>query len=458
MITFWTLTITYIMNLLDKKNPIEKGVGLVAILALFLFSCEDPSEIGLSLNPDDQVEVYFVELPLIASVTLQDSINTTRTGRLLSGNYIDPNFGQISAKSFTQVRGNFASIEEGATFDSLTLSLSLDYANGTDFSSHKILIHKLLQELKDTIYYSDDSIAIRPEVIGEKIFKNPSAGDTITMRLDQATGEKLFNDAVSNAFSNQTSFNQVFTGLSILGDEGNNGILGINTVSGASRMTLHYHTADDTLSLDFSIDNSLPGFNNIQAERTGTPLELLDSQKEIGKVNNMVFLQAGTGVIPKINISPLKEFLQADTNTNIIVNRAELIIEDAQELGEDLSPPASIRLFFTDSTNNRMVIANEFGVVQTEDVYNAILRLSDFDLSSQLNPFGPAVPLSINFDEEGQNYRSAVTLFVQTLKDRELALEQFLVFPISNGSSVNQAVFNQENIKLKIHYTSVKKL
>src|SRR5690606_38361398 len=99
-----------------------------------LIACEDPSEIGLSLSPEDKVGVYFKDLPVQSSMVYIDSLNTSNSGLLLSGNYNDPVFGRTEATAFTQVLRNDNKLKEGAVFDSLVLYLKPIYFFGEDTS------------------------------------------------------------------------------------------------------------------------------------------------------------------------------------------------------------------------------------------------------------------------------------------------------------------------------------
>src|SRR5690349_3936895 len=80
------LTTISIMNLLDKS------LGQLALLAvaLFFFSCEDPTSIGFP-NPNDKFDIHTIEIPLETSTILVDSVitdnKTLRDGVTLVGKY-----------------------------------------------------------------------------------------------------------------------------------------------------------------------------------------------------------------------------------------------------------------------------------------------------------------------------------------------------------------------------------
>src|SRR5688500_3609324 len=90
-------------------NLLAKSLGQLALLAvaLFFFSCEDPTSLGYE-NPSDKFDVNFVDIPLESSVWMLDSVPTNNftyageVNRLMAGQYVDPRLGNISASFYTQ--------------------------------------------------------------------------------------------------------------------------------------------------------------------------------------------------------------------------------------------------------------------------------------------------------------------------------------------------------------------
>src|SRR5690606_17079147 len=114
------------MNLLDRS------AGVFALLFLILMSCEEPNEIGLTLNPTDEVGVYYAELPIEASMVFIDSIATSNVSTLLSGAQAYPDLGTIEAVAYTQVAYNASALNTEAILDSLVLQLRPAYFYGAD--------------------------------------------------------------------------------------------------------------------------------------------------------------------------------------------------------------------------------------------------------------------------------------------------------------------------------------
>ena len=68
-------------------------------LLLILGGCSDPATLGLELAPgNNQIGVFYKEIPLDAQVVLLDSFNTTNAGILIVGHEEDPYFGMTKVR------------------------------------------------------------------------------------------------------------------------------------------------------------------------------------------------------------------------------------------------------------------------------------------------------------------------------------------------------------------------
>ena len=73
-------------------------------LLLVLGGCSDPATLGLELAPENnQIGVFYKEIPLNAQVVLLDSFNTTNAGILIVGDEEDPYFGKTRSTAFTRL-------------------------------------------------------------------------------------------------------------------------------------------------------------------------------------------------------------------------------------------------------------------------------------------------------------------------------------------------------------------
>ena len=138
--------------------------GLILGLAIFIFACEDPGEIGLDLNPENGVFVAkYQNIPLGNSVILYEDIltdnapridsfqNITSGGRFLTGNFSNQQFGKMTSKAFTGLylgSVGFSNDTLNFTYDSLVFNIKVDYLYGNSLLGNKrITIHELAEPL-----------------------------------------------------------------------------------------------------------------------------------------------------------------------------------------------------------------------------------------------------------------------------------------------------------------------
>ena len=444
MVIFQIRTLIYIMNLLIKK------LGAVLIISALFFSCEDPSEVGLNLNPDLQnLKIQFVDIPLEVVNVRFDSINTTNQGRLLVGNVNDPEFGRISATAFTEMRPSFSNpkIPNNAEFMSLKLNLLVNYEYGINPNSNqKFYVHQLSDviESDSTIYYKENSIDFSADVIGQfNISFDPNNNDTIKANISDIVGEDFFNKAKDTiVFKSASSFSEYFKGLAFVSDVNNSAIIGINSESAETKMTLTYKTPTDTTELEFLFNVSASGvalitkhFNQISIDDAGMPVEGINEfYKEFSPINNKIYLQAGAGLFPKIKLDALRDFV---SENNIVVNRADLIIDVVSDFQDFLTPPNTLSYFKTNSTNG---FIRDSGVLKAVRQFNANANLTVSYLADATVPFV-----------------GNISLFTQNLVSENGAVnadEDVLLIPDNRYISVNRMSFNKDKVRIRLYYTT----
>ncbi|MDN5215598.1 DUF4270 family protein [Fulvivirgaceae bacterium BMA12] len=438
-----------------------KRLGPIFILAL-IFSCEDPNEIGLNLNPGLQnLEVRFIEIPLEASNLQLDSVNSTINGQFMMGRIDDPVFGVTTATAYSQVRPSSftTSFPEGVAFDSLILSVNGTYLYGDGTGqTQNISIHQLSEGIVDTIrYFTFDTRQFNNESIGELNFTvGATRPDTLRLstRLDDDFGMTLFDAAVNNddAFENTTSFDEYFKGLSFVSDPSNSMIFSANPEDPETVMSLYYSTSEDTVArrLNFTFNAFVGGqfngnsyFSNISTDRTGTPVAgITERFTEFDPIDNKVFLQAGNALYPKIKLDALREFAKSN---NIKVNRADIVIERVEAFDDGLVPPESLFFFITNETNNFIPFSS--GTVTG-------LRAVQQESAA---PFAVGNELVVPFEQDSERqFEGSVTLYVQAgIVDELLAEpEDLLLVPSRFSSTINRVSFDTSNIKLRLFYTT----
>jgi len=430
------------MSLLGRRTK----TWLIFLLALFLFHCEDPNEIGLELRADsDKVGAFYAEIDIPSSVISLDSILTSSSARLLAGNYINMDLGKITASGYTRFSfGNSKlSIPDSAVYDSIYLFLNVDYIYGPGvLELQSFTVHELTEDINDTVaYFSFSDIEYDTEPLGNGTFLLPEDEDTlIYYRLSDDYGNALFNAASDSTIIDPdevSTLQDLFKGFAFFADPGNNTLLRYNQESDESGLQLFYHKPGDTVQSFYEFKFfTTANFNRIISDRTGTPLEGIEDQPytEFIPSDNKTYVQSGAGLIPKLDMAPIFDFF--DSIPNIAFNRVILEIKINDPLPNE-NPPSSITLYFTDETNRRIRSGPEF------------LGLTIEGASDLARPV---------FDDDANNYETFTTLYTGNILTGVNPFQEILVYPPEFGLTltINHFQIDPGNIKAKIYYTRLK--
>ncbi|MEL6843116.1 MAG: DUF4270 family protein, partial [Bacteroidota bacterium] len=129
----------------------EWRVMLLCMAAILsLSACLDgPGNTGIDVLPDKDrlLTAYTDTQQVVFRSTIVDSVDTYRAERQLVGNYVDPEFGRISATTYTEVLPrnglNFADDPNDLQFDSLVLQVVFDGGYGKIGSPQTIRVNML---------------------------------------------------------------------------------------------------------------------------------------------------------------------------------------------------------------------------------------------------------------------------------------------------------------------------
>ncbi len=453
-------------------------------VALFFFSCVDETSLLGFRNQTPKFDVTYVELPLNSSVVLLDSFRTTNflggTNRWLVGTYADEAFGNVRATAYSQFFATSAAKpDEVATYDSVTMDLHLDlYHYGTDIkNAQTFTIHELTEGLdpaKITSYFNQTAAAYNPTPIGSQDFTfDPAQFDdfvkdekdtvvSMQIPLSWEFGKRLFDaairyrDAATLADSSWVffkEFSKEFKGIAIVSAAGDK-IVGFRPNSTASRIQVHYHNADTTrtLTLGFS---SVAGYSHIEREAGATALAGLTAfHEEFFPPDDRRYIQSGTGIITKFDLGAFYDFIDADSNRNLIVNEAELRIDEIQPpAGYD---PINSMYLYAMKENSRFRRVSNFQDSLLLGSYNQYLLATD-TLERFITPVGEGTVFRLEKDSDADFYSGFLTRFAQQLatKEEDLRLKYFALYPESPPAtkSVNRIVFPADALKLRIYYT-----
>ncbi len=495
-------TIIYTMNLWVKRI----AGGLCVAAAVLFVSCLDEDNIAGFRNDNRKFKTSFVEIPLTSSVLLFDSLRTSNyfsdpIRRMLVGKYTDPAFGLVRSETYTQFLPQITTKakEEGAMFDSITLILTFDYYHygATAPTTETFKVYELTEELTfrgNNDYYNFKDVAYNPALLGEASLSispesfdtliNYTAADTLVqlqIRLADTYGNALFDfwDPASSTYKDFRNFVKFFKGLAIVPGDNNQQIIGIAT-GNTTKVRLHYQTpTTDSLFFDFPV-NSTVNASHFQYDRSTTALNGISKYQDFVPLNDKRYVQNGGLIATKFDLDLSGFFEFADTTENLVINSAEISID---EIDDPENYPVPKALFIQILNNNNrlkqfagtdkptqrlqdsldLVLYSNSGLTLTNGLQG--LNTSTISLSSVFTPIADTQRdlARLTYIKDDERYVGYLTLFFQELAKQESTTDgfqktrfpKFVLYPSDPyaAKSFNRVVFNKQALKLRIYYT-----
>ncbi|HTF19050.1 MAG TPA: DUF4270 family protein [Chryseolinea sp.] len=483
-----------------------KRIGQLTIMSVaqFFLSCQEEVSVLGYKNPNTKFKVSYFEIPVESSVLLRDSLRTSNffynsePNRLLVGSYQDDRFGTVSASAVTQYFPvGVAKLATGAVFDSVSLRLQFDlYHYGSNVkTSQSMSVYKLEDVIKfDNLqYYFNKSSVSTGTLLGNKSFTiDPDDFDdfaisstdydtiiTVKVPLNYAFGRDIFaaaeryrdgSSSEDSLFVKYNDFIEQFKGLVIRPDAADKAI-GFAPSAAGTRLLLHYHTDKDTLALELGLGGVI-SFNQINGDRSATELaQIQQYHQDYFKDSETRYIQSGTGILTKVDFTNFYNFI--DTIPNILVNSAELLVENVESSA--FAPPPSIVLRSLTPSNNRLRV---FSATRPQDSVDVVRYRGYFsyDFATSTTPalvdndqvfyLRGDKGSSLAYSSTKRSYSGVFTLLFQQMSirnDDRTPLTTFVLYPGSDASStpafstgaksLNRAVFPKSGIKLRIYYT-----
>ena len=462
--------------------------GLILVSALLLFSCGNDDLNTIGLPPENNLGIFFAEIPLdnVVSQVWVNDISSRASGTVLAGSYTDPVMGDISAQNFSELllpSSNPGKIlGSDATLDSLVLEMRIDNAFGLDFSMTTQTIE--LYQLQDTIrtfeqsYYNDSEQAVGMK-LGEVnfrlypdsldlLFSDTDLPDTAeerslydnqgryiyksNFRLDDAFAQNFFTemkDTTENStFSDNRNFASFLKGFRLNGVNGNSCVIAYNPTSSFSALVLYYTETEEGAPVQKTIRftyNTQISYNNItpnaQVNWSGGDLDGLNSfYTPFDPGTTAGYIQAGTHLFLKLDMSVFKNF--ADTIENPIIQGAELI----------LGPP-------------RKYPGNETRLPVPQTLNTTVTSLDSLETGniSSNQEVASDLPDVIEYNEDEELYKVEIPVYLQTLIDNNNVYDQIIFSPLApdpftgglvqDNASFDRLVLDKTNIRVRLYYT-----
>ena len=433
-------------------------------LLLILGGCSDPATLGLELAPENnQIGVFYKEIPLDAQVVLLDSFNTTNAGILIVGHEEDPYFGITKSTAYTRLHIEQETERPGplAVLDSTFFTLATVSVNGADLDEEKkYSVHLLDEPILDTLYYNFSKLSYQPTPFAsvEVAFKDTK--DTlIKAPINTAFANEIFGKLVRGLeFNNLFSFRRYLPGVAIVPRAGDNTTAGFS-LGGNTGITFHYHNLGDTTALKYTITTfSSRSFNGIESDRRGTPTEVVQENQKSYETGTIVGMKSGLGLAIRLNTSPLDAFL--DTLQGVVFNQVVLRMGPIEDQGDDQTPITGMVMKFVDSQNQVLLSSinkaelhlQGDGQLQVIEDENGNLVPNNFFPSSAVIGYNPTEKVLLG----------GVSSYLNALYTKELQRKDVLLYAITPNTgddfkrSLRQFKVAKDKVKLTVIYSKNK--
>lgn len=376
-------------------------------------------------------------------MVLLDSFNTTNQGVLIVGEEEDDFFGKTSATGYARVAIDPVASRPGddALLDSIFFRLNVVSVSGNNLDQPKYFsVHKLQEEILDTVYYNFDELAYEEEAFstGEVVF-GENTDSLVNMQLDEEFAAEIFQKMQGGLeFDNLIAFREYFPGIAIKAREGDNSTVGVG-LGASTGITAYYHYDGDTVATSYSVSTGVKltgstqtvatrSFSGVKSDRSGTPTQEIIEPQESYDVGDQVGMKAGVGIAIRVDTSPIDVFL--DTLSGVIFNNVSLELGAIEDPIQGMPPSSYFRAYFTDA-NNRF-LANPAGDYYTIQEANRAQVGINSDSNKQ-----PQVefPASFIYNSDKKLYSQNISAYVNAVFRDDLIRTDWILY---GGNIVNK--------------------
>ena len=429
---------------LDMFKFIRQTTLYLLVLSTFSSCGENYFTIGDSWVSRDFKVVMIDTVTIELSTVKIDSLRTQVQNTILAGRYLDVNphisndtiTGLTTASSYLtlSIPQSFEP-DHTARFDSLVIEMRFNGAYfGDTISQQNIQIYRTTRRIEFEEGHAGYNTTVFPTEstpLGEAFFKNLPTTNTsytsitagnnlippVRIRLPDALGLELLQKFVEKdeAVSDNDKFSKYFNALMLTPGRNSKAINGFKTDS-TFRMRLYYHVQEEFKTekyADFLLNTSLL-FNNINSDRSGTPLHFPPNTNELhsSATGRRAYIQSGDGMYAKLSFPSINNLLALGKYGSI--ERALLIIRPVATTYGYFTPlPRNLYLYpeyssgtaltdsYNQSMNGNLTVDYQFGenTYYSYDItsflrsqlgaydnykYYLSLRLSDTDFQSTM--------------------------------------------------------------------------
>jgi hypothetical protein len=388
---------------------------------------------------------------------------TTNPEALVFGGDEGDFFGKTEATAYSRMLFNRDVLrpEPNAVLDSVRFNFNVVSVNADNLSAEKtIRVHRLNEQIRDVNYYNFSSLDYNEDPIFEVAFDFSTRQDTLVF-ADLVENE--FVDEVFEALKDGSAFSDIFTfreflpGLVFKGSSDENVTFNVRPGNNTG-LIFFFRNEGDTVSRAFPIatglaNNSARHFNQVVMDRTGTPTEVITEKFVTYDLGDRVGAKNNTGLLVKLDMSPLDDFL--DTLVNVTFNQVGLELGPMENNFTTNRPPQFLQMFFTNETNR--VLLGDAGAFAVQSDGRP-----QFDPTTG-NPIVSEAPALLAHNSELNIYRQLITSHVNAIYRGNLQRRDFILYPLVGGTdeyrrSLREFVIDSRSPVLKIYYSKTRAL
>ncbi len=385
----------------------------IVLLSAFFFSCEEPTDIAFDNLGGSNLSTFFTDTLTVKRETVKvDSAVTSNQVQLLIGGFTDPVFGYVQANAHFQpslpVNQNTGAefpftVQSGAVFDSLRLSLLTNrYYLGDTLDKITVTVHRLVNPLSTSRNYNfDDEVPFEAQPLVSQRFNLDEVFNatrdsirTVSFKLPASVGQELFALANTDDASTTSKLSNKFAGFVVRVNGRPNGLYGFQTSSAngsGTALNLFYHVGTETTASRFPFDLSGKRYNQVKADRTGTPIaSILRSGNALSSASTggKTYLQASTAIGTKISFPSFSNISRGS-----LINAATIVFDvDTTVISTFFPPQNAVVLAEVDANNKIIKRSNNTpllvnlgrGLNGLPGIYNPISKTYTLDLTVYL--------------------------------------------------------------------------
>ncbi len=463
------------MSLLASLKKLRNFIkpGLIALIPVFL-GCDAANDFGTEFDLDTGVDVKLIEFDLPSSNLRIDSLRTDNENRVLVGSFTDLNTGNVTAEGYFQYAftGGILPVQEQTSanpdptdsleYDSLYLELrQSELIPFRESSQLAFDVIELVDTLLSTVVYLGSKSETPLRTIGS-YDKEVNSSDTVyRVRLNDAFGQEFFN-TVSNVVEDSTLrlLNYRFRDMGLVPTAGSTGLTAVDLSNLETQLILYMSGNAPDTSYRATFNTTGLAYSHITRDRTGSLFDGIEEKTNFNLADGRTVLDPLAGLTTTFELSPLRSFFEE--NPNILINSVIVQFDYEEFVSRDTLDV--FRLYF------RTQDGGIFGPAVAQDPFSNIV-MND---AAYLSPVsGGAVnndPILGALNSTDDHYIANPTIFFQFLynnfqrNDDVIFIEPFqsdtiqiddLVLISPFNTILQQAIFNNSGIKLRVFYTEV---